>query len=407
MQRKWPACGRTLEACCVTKTAGGYPSVRALLKIYDRRMLEASPHLRLPSTIEAFNSVLEAGLAWRSKDGGDVKQQACTHDTTDHVRELMRLLKDRGIVELGIGRKTKLPPSTQKQLDNVGGSDRQTWPAGCESSMDGDAVEHRELDSPSQDQAFNGIERIEFASARRDLRQVPTDRRRRSAGTAPSVQNASALQDATDGPPRRDLRELLLDHCSADGIRTRVSQIARGQFSAQPQNNGFGIKARSIDGPWCARWPVAPVDTIKPLCGCAFDPSLHGLKTHAKLAGNTAHRFASPNSLDHRTTLLFDDVLDSRAVSLFPSAYQPDNHPPGHRAMEAARLWKARPKAAAFPQPLENAPRPPPAFPTAPTAPASDPKEMHQLNKTKHNSTNRATWGCWHLSDLGLVALGP
>ena len=407
MQRKWPACGRTLEACRVTKIAGGYPSARALLQIYDRRMLEASPDLRLPSTIEAFNSALEAGLAWRSKYGGDVKQQACTHDTTDNVRELMRPLKDRGIVELGIGGKTKLPPSTQKQLDNVGGSDRQPWPAGCECSLNGDAVEHRELDSPSQDQAFNGIERIEFASARRNLRQVPTDRRRRSAGAAPSVQNASALQDATDGPPRRDLRELLLDHRSADGIRTGVSQIARGQFAAQPQNNCFGIKARSIDGPWCARWLVAPVDTIKPLSGCAFDPSLHGLKTHAKLAGNTAHRFASPNSLDHRTTLLFDEVLDSRAVSLFPSAYQPDNHPPGHRAMEAARLWKARPKArpshSLWKTPHAHRPR----FPQLPQPLLATRKRFTRQNKTKHISTNRVTWGCWHLSDLGLVALGP
>jgi hypothetical protein len=47
-----------------------------------------------------------------------------------------------------------------------------------------------------------------------------------------------------------------------------------------------------------------------------------------------------------------------------------------NRAMESAGAWKARQTAAAFPHPLENALRPPPAFPTAPTAPAaSDPRK--------------------------------
>jgi len=55
------------------------------------------------------------------------------------------------------------------------------------------------------------------------------------------------------------------------------------------------------------------------------------------------------------------------------------------------------PKAAAFPQPLENAPLPPPAFPTAPTAPASDPKENTQTNPTRCSFSMLVTLSCWHL----------
>jgi hypothetical protein len=63
-------------------------------------MLEASPDLRLPATIEALDSVLKARLAWRSEHGRDAEQQARTHDLTDDIAVLMRSLKDRRIVEL-------------------------------------------------------------------------------------------------------------------------------------------------------------------------------------------------------------------------------------------------------------------------------------------------------------------
>jgi hypothetical protein len=75
--------------------------------------------------------------------------------------------------------------------------------------------------------------------------------------------------------------------------------------------------------------------------------------------------------------------------------------------MESDGLWKARPKAAAFPQPLENAPRPPPAFPTHPTAPASDVKRDRQPPQNQLDFINQVTLSCWHLSDAGLVALAP
>jgi hypothetical protein len=48
--------------------------------------------------------------------------------------------------------------------------------------------------------------------------------------------------------------------------------------------------------------------------------------------------------------------------------------------MEADLLWKAA-KGRAFPQDLENAPSPPPAFSTAPTAPASDASSKYKLTK--------------------------
>jgi hypothetical protein len=407
VQRKRRACGGALRACCVTKSGSREPSVRALLQVWERCMLEALPDLRLPATVKAFDGILKARLTWRSKDGRNPEQQACAHDSTNGVGVLMRPLENHRVVELCVGGKTKLSPSTGEQLHNVSSSDRLTWPARGETSQNRDAGEHCELDSPSQNQAFNGIERIELATSRSDLRQVPTDRRRRSADAAPCVENASASEDPADGPPRGDGSDLLLDHRRADGICSGVSEIALGQLATQPQNILFSRDARSIDGFWCARWPVTPVDPIEPLFGGAFDPSPHGLKAYTKLAGNTAQRVATPNRLHHRTTLLLDGVLCSRVVSLFPSAYQPNNHLPGHQAMEAARLWKARPKAAAFPQPLENAPIHRPRFPQLSQPLLATRKRSVRSNQNNFNSTDQVTLGCWHLSDLGLLALRP
>jgi hypothetical protein len=67
-----------------------------------------------------------------------------------------------------------------------------------------------------------------------------------------------------------------------------------------------------------------------------------------------------------------------------PLALSTNPRPPEHRAMESAGLWKAAPKnRRAFPQPLENAPRPPPAFPTATTAPATRKRITRRETKTQ------------------------
>src|SRR5256885_2924245 len=405
MQRKRQACWSSLGAWCVTKSGSGEPPVRALLQVCERGMLEASPDLGLPATIEAFNCILKTRLARRSKHRCDAEQKACAYDLTDNVAVLMRPLENRGIVELSEGGKTELSPSTGEQLHDGGGSDRATWPAGGQSSLNRDAREHCQLDSITQNQAFNGVERIEFVSSRCNLRQVPTDRRRWSANTSPPIQNASALEDPSDSSPRRNHSDRLLDHPIVDGLCSAVAQIALGQLAAQPQNVLFGRCARSVDGPRCTRWPVTPIDPIKPRNGGAFHPSLHGLKTNVKLAGYTAQRTAAPNRPHHRTPLLLDRVLCSRAVSFFPSAYQPPI-PPGNRAMESARLCKARLEAGGLPTAFGKRPRVPhPRFPQLPQPLLATRNRASRSKQINHVFTRSLTWGCWHLSDLGLVAL--
>src|SRR5436305_10154239 len=65
--RKRRAWWSSLGAWCVTKSGSSEPSVRALLQVFERGMLEASPDLGLPATIEALNCILKTRFARRSK----------------------------------------------------------------------------------------------------------------------------------------------------------------------------------------------------------------------------------------------------------------------------------------------------------------------------------------------------
>ncbi len=407
-----PASRGALGAGGVTQSGSCEPSAGWQLQVLQRGMLEALPDLRLPATVETFDGILKARLARRSKDGRDPEAQASADDLTDGVGVLTRTLENQCVVELCVVGKTILTPSSDEQFDHDGGGNGLARIAGGNTSVNRDAGEYSELGSASDTQAFNGVEGVELATFRGELRQIPTDRRRRSADPVPAIQNASTLEDAADGASRGDRSDLLDDHRRTDGIRAGVSEIALGELAAHPQNIIFGGDARSIDGLSRTRLPVAPIDPIKPRGGGAFDPALHRPKVHVILARNTAQRAAASNRLHHRTTLLLDGVLYSRALSLFLAAYQPPKLPP--TAIPPARgtgLWnlpgygKPAKKPAAFPQPLENAPRPPPAFPTATTAPTSDPEKSLNIKPNQAKPCGQVTLGCWHLSDAELLAL--
>jgi hypothetical protein len=347
------------------------------------------PDLRLPAAIEAFNGVLKAGLAWRCKDRGNAKQQARSDDLTDRIRVLMWTLKDQCVVELRVRGNTKFLPSLGEQLDDIGCIDRQTWPAGDETSMDGDAGENGKLSSASQNQAFDGIKRVELSACGCNLRKVPTDGRRWSADAPSFIQNTPALKNATDGASRRNRNNPLLEHYRADRICSGISEITSSQLTAQAQNLVFSGRARSIDGPWRACRSIGPVDAIKSRGGSPFDPAPNGFEAYAKRPRYLAQRIATANGLHHRSTPLLDGVLCSW-LSHFSTEHI---NPP--QASQGTGLWKLT----GYGKPAQNRrpfhslwktpPTPPPAFPTSPTAPATTEKRAFKAHQKQAQLTDR------------------
>ena len=72
------------------------------LKSRQRLMMEAPPDFLLPAAIDIFDGVLEAVLTWRSEDRCHAETETQTHDAAHNIPVLMRPLKPRVIVELGI-----------------------------------------------------------------------------------------------------------------------------------------------------------------------------------------------------------------------------------------------------------------------------------------------------------------
>lgn len=405
---------RTIDACSRSKMDRSYPSLGAQFKNSQRFVIEASPDLCLPTAVETFDGILEARLTWRREHWCDAEQQTGSHDLTDDIGELVRTLEDGRVVELRIARKTKLFPSTQQRLDDTRGGDRQGRPAGGQASMQRHAIEDLDLDSASQDQAADGVEGIEFGAPGSNFRKVPTDRRRGLAYAAAPVQNAQSLQDATDRPCGGNLLNSLFDERRADRVRSDVSQIAHSQLATHPQHELLGLWVSSVDRPRCSRRSIDPIDSVEPLARTTSHPPLNREQTHVKLASNAAHRVPAPYGSDDVPTSLLDAIFDSLHAPHFCSAYRPEMSrfspvPPPSRT----GLWnlpgygkpakQRRPFHSLWKTPPIHRPR----FPQLPQPLLATQKGAVRSNQTKTNSPHQVTWGCCHLSDLGLVAVGP
>lgn len=272
--------------------------------------------------------------------------------------------------------------------------------------MNGNAVEHLNLDSSSENEPFDGVERVNLGAANSNLGQVPADRWRRPADATPAVQNPSPLENAADRPHGRYMCASLSEHARADGVRPGITQVARAEVFTHSENDRFGSEARPIEGLRRTRRPITPLHPIRPLSRCTCNPSLDRVQTDMELARNGTHRLTAADGLNHQPTSLLDRSFKCTSFSLFSSAYRSAAHPPGHRAMEADRLWKARQETAAFPQPLENAtPFHHPRFPQLPQPPLAT-QESSVSNQLKRTLLlNQLTPGCWHLSDPRLLAV--
>src|SRR3972149_2973346 len=121
-------CG--LDAQSSTLTVGDGILGRPRLQGHKGVEMEALPNFRLPASVEAFDSGLETGFPWRSKDCGHSQAQANADDSSDGVFKLMSSLKTSVVVKLDIGRQPKGSPVLNQGLDNRMSEDGAIWPRG-------------------------------------------------------------------------------------------------------------------------------------------------------------------------------------------------------------------------------------------------------------------------------------
>jgi hypothetical protein len=122
--RKRATLRRSLHPLGSTLSVSRDVACRLQLQGGQRIMMKARPDLGLPATVEVLHSRLKPGLARRSKDGSDVQAQTETADATDGIRELVRPLKARVVIELSVSRQAEGAPMLQQSVSGSLRGDR-------------------------------------------------------------------------------------------------------------------------------------------------------------------------------------------------------------------------------------------------------------------------------------------
>ena len=260
--------------------------IRSSPDIAEAGVLEATPHLGLPTTVVVLYHRLKACLPRRREYRYDPQAQTQPGNPTETVRPLMGPLKDRVVVELSIARQAHLPPVLQKPIHSGFRGDDRFRPGPAQPSMKADAVEHLDIDSAPNHQPLDDVKAVQLSLARRQVRQVPALGRCGSSHAAAGIQGPSSLHDAPNGTNAGYAGPAFLLKGSLDGRGPILPQRAIfSQFSPQYQDPVF----RGLSGTTRRRRTpsrsVGEVDTVHTLVSRSTHPTLNRAKAHAKLAG--------------------------------------------------------------------------------------------------------------------------
>src|SRR6266496_1256823 len=120
---KGSSCGGLFDATAQSSPVRSYVLDRLRLDRTQTVVMEALPYFGLPTAIKAFDGSLKASLLDRSKNRGDVKAEAKSHDATDRIAKLMGPLEPGVVIELSISGKPENPPMLSKCFHSASGCD--------------------------------------------------------------------------------------------------------------------------------------------------------------------------------------------------------------------------------------------------------------------------------------------
>lgn len=194
----------------------------------QRVMLEARPDLCLPAAVIALDGGLEARLARRSKDRGDLESEAESDDAADGVGVLVGALEAGVVVELGVGGQADVLPVGHQRLESFPSGDEGSGPGLHQSAVERDGVEDFDIDSAANDKAGDDVEAIQFDVPLGHLRQIPASRRSGMWDSSTPIQGASPQQDSSDRANRRQrtvalFQQLTMIAASPNSPRALVS----------------------------------------------------------------------------------------------------------------------------------------------------------------------------------------
>src|SRR6266436_5030135 len=288
----------------------------------ERRVVEASPHLRLPVAIEVFYGCLESTLLRRREDWSDPELQAGPHDAAQRILTVMAPLEDSVVVELGIGRQPEFAPVLHERLHGGFGGHQRLGPRAGHAPVQGDDVEDLNPHAACKGQPLDGVKAFEFGASCTHVGQIPARRRRRPAHAPAGIQHAVTLEDATDGPHRGHhcvppSTEFAIDRPGS--VLTQVTPLL--ECAAHDQHEVLYPRLSSPPSLGDGR-VVGPIDVIPGKLSRPSEPPLHGGEGDAMHPRHRSHRGVVPNCRNHRASLVLSP-LPFLLIASHPRGFSP------------------------------------------------------------------------------------
>jgi hypothetical protein len=178
-------------------------------------------------------------------------------------------------------------------------------------------IEYFDSSSTLDDQSFDDIEAIQFASSRCHVGQVPAGWRWRMASSIPTIQCTTPLQNAPNGAQCGNRSCSSCDQFSLNGLSSVFAQDA-AILELSPYSNNQVLNA--LLGPAnVARsmGPILPIDPAQSSSLSPLGPIVHGGNAHAKASSYPSQRFSLTDRVHHRFTSL--DLRTFLTTVGFPS----------------------------------------------------------------------------------------
>jgi len=155
---------RGREACRGAPPDRGHMAFGAFSQGCQRLVMKPGPDCPLPPTIPVFHTGLQPRLLHRGKHRHDVQAETAPHHTADTVTVLVRPLKRRVVVELGIGREPPSAPVCRPLLAHVARGHRWARPSRIQAAVQRNSGQDFTVGAAANHPAFDDVEAVKFRS---------------------------------------------------------------------------------------------------------------------------------------------------------------------------------------------------------------------------------------------------
>ena len=135
---------------------------RALLEVDERIVMETQPHFGMPAAVEVFDGSLEAAFLGRGEHRSHAKLQTGAYDAAERIPAMMAALKDRVVVELGVGGQPEFSPMLHECFHRDFGGHQRLRPGARQPAVQRDDVEGLQAHSALQGESLDDVEAVEL-----------------------------------------------------------------------------------------------------------------------------------------------------------------------------------------------------------------------------------------------------